>query len=60
MPKNGPVDVTSWLKDQVKENRQRKTYMNGRLYAKFIKEVGYKHIQKLSRRRFLFQDDVDT
>ncbi len=41
IPKNGPIDVTSWLKAQVKENRRQKTYMNGRLYAKFIKEVDY-------------------
>ncbi len=34
--------------------------MNGRLYAKLIKEIGYKHIRKLWRRRFLFQDDADT
>ncbi|CAF1340721.1 unnamed protein product [Rotaria sp. Silwood1] len=60
IPKNGPIDVTSWLKAQVKENRQQKTYMNGRLYAKFIKEVGYKHIRKLSSTEPLFPDDPDT
>jgi hypothetical protein len=60
IPKNGPIDVTSSLKAQVNENRRQKTYMNGLLYAKFIKEVGYKHIQKLRRTQLLFQDDADT
>ncbi|CAF1321658.1 unnamed protein product [Rotaria sp. Silwood1] len=60
IPKNGLIDVTSWLKAQVKENRPQKTYMNRRLYAKFIKEVGYKHIRKLSSTELLFQDDPDT
>ncbi len=45
IPKDGPFDVTSWLKNQTKEkpkkNQRKKNYMNGRLYAKFIKEVAH-------------------
>ncbi len=39
--KNGPFDVTSWLKNQTKEKPRQKNYMNSQLYAKFIKEVGH-------------------
>ncbi|CAF1549825.1 unnamed protein product, partial [Rotaria sp. Silwood1] len=34
--------------------------MNSHLYAKFNIEGGYKEIQKVCRRNFIFQDDADT
>ncbi|CAF5146525.1 unnamed protein product, partial [Rotaria sp. Silwood1] len=35
--KNGPIDVILWLKKQPTDKKKR-TYINGHLYAKFIKE----------------------
>ncbi|CAF4545610.1 unnamed protein product, partial [Rotaria sp. Silwood2] len=60
IPKNGPFDVTSWLQKQVKDKSRKRIYMNSHLYAKFIKEVGFKEIQKVCRTSFIFQDDADT
>ncbi|CAF1341136.1 unnamed protein product [Rotaria sordida] len=59
IPKNDPIDVTSRLKKQPTDKNKR-TYMNDHLYAKFIKEVAHPEIQKVCGRDLIFQDDADS
>lgn len=65
IPKNGPFNITKWLKDQqnaTNSNRRGRMYMTGELYAKFLRECGIPAIRKVvgNLDDVMFQDDQDS
>jgi hypothetical protein len=63
IPCRNPINVTKWLQQQKPSNNKRKKiYLNGDLYAKFIRTKAAKAIKNVfnkSKLKPIFQDDQD-
>lgn len=62
VPRDGPINVTHWLRDQRWLDKRKRMYMTGDLYAKFLREEAIPAIDEAveNLNEVIFQDDQDS
>ncbi|CAF4808444.1 unnamed protein product, partial [Rotaria socialis] len=62
IPHDGPINVTQWLRDQCQNDKRKRVYMTGELYAIYLREKAIPAINEVVEDldEAIFQDDQDS
>ncbi|CAF1385316.1 unnamed protein product [Rotaria sordida] len=62
IPHDGPINFTEWLRDQRQNDKRKRMYMTGELYARFLREEAIPAINEVVQNldEVIFQDDQDS
>ncbi|CAF3056725.1 unnamed protein product [Rotaria socialis] len=62
IPHDGPINVTQWLRDQCQNDKRKRVYMTGELYAIYLCEKAIPAINEVVEDldEAIFQDDQDS